>query len=124
MKKLLSVLLFSVFCITGMFALDFSELKGKWLDSNWDANWVFGIGTLKLEDAKTGEKIFDFTKYIFSNGKIESTENKDGITLIFSCPETERTYKFTKLVNLDTSITMEIDPEWTDKNYSVDLKLK
>jgi hypothetical protein len=124
MKKLLSVLLFSVFCITGMFALDFSELKGKWLDSNWDANWVFGIGTLKLEDGKTGEKIFDFTKYIFSNGKIESTENKDGITLIFSCPETERTYKFTKLVNLDTSITMEIDPEWTDKNYSVDLKLK
>lgn len=124
MKKLLSVLLFSVFCITGMFALDFSELKGKWLDPNWDANWVFGIGTLKLEDAKTGEKIFDFTKYIFSNGKIESTENKDGITLIFSCPETERTYKFTKLVNLDTSITMEIDPEWTDKNYSVDLKLK
>ena len=124
MKKLLSVLLFSVFCITGMFALDFSELKGKWLDSNWDANWVFGIGTLKLEDAKTGEKIFDFTKYIFSNGQIESTENKDGTTLIFSCPETERTYKFTKLVNLDTSITMEIDPEWTDKNYSVDLKLK
>ena len=111
MKKLLSVLLLSVFCISGMFAIDFSELKGKWLDSNWDANWVFGIGTLKLEDAKTGEKIFDFTKYIFSNGKIESTENKDGITLIFSCPETERTYKFTKLVNLDTSIIMEIDPE-------------
>lgn len=124
MKKLLSVLLLSVFCITGMFALDFSKFKGKWLDSNWDANWVFGIGTLKLEDAKTGEEIFDFTKYIFSKGKIEATENKDGISLIFSCPETERTYKFTKLANLETSITMEIDPEWTDEDYSVNLELK
>lgn len=124
MKKLLSVLLLSVFCISGMFAIDFSKFKGEWLDPNWDANWVFGIGTLKLEDAKTGEEIFDFTKYIFSKGKVESTEKNDGLSLIFSCPETERTYKFTKLVNLDTSIIMEIDPEWTDEDYSVNLELK
>lgn len=122
MKKLVSLLLVSVFCVAGMFAVDFGAFpKGTWQDSKWDADWVFGVGSLQLVDSNSGDVIFDFEGKMKNFKLLPST---DGVSISFDCPETQRSYKFTKPATLDTSIEMEIDPEWTDEDYKVKMSFK
>ena len=85
---------------TGLFALDLGGIKGTWQDPKWDADWTFSAdGHIVLSLSSTGEKIFDFK-------------------------ETERAYKFTKGVSLSTDLDMVINPDWTDEDYNVSIKLK
>ena len=48
----------------------------------------------------------------------------EGITLSFDCAETERSYKFTKSSLANTNVVMEIDPNWTDEVYKIELPFK
>ena len=105
-----------------MFAVDFGAFpKGTWQDSKWDANWVFGVDSLQLVDSNSGDVIFDF------EGKMKNFKilpSAEGVSIAFDCPETQRSYKFTKPATLDTSIEMEITPEWTTSVYKVKMPFK
>ena len=122
MKKLISLIVVSAVCLAGLFAVDFGDFpKGTWKDANWDANWDFGVDSLKLKDSNTNKVIFDFA------GKMDNfklTPSAKGLTVSFDCKETQRSYKFTKPATLDTSIEMEIDPEWTSSKYKVTMPIQ
>ena len=97
--------------------------KGTWIDTNWDAAWEFGVNnTIKLKDAKTGALIYNFTKDKRSNFKVNMSNA--GLEISFRCEETKRTYKFTKPVTLDTSITMDIDYDLEPNHYKVTMNFK
>lgn len=140
MKKFLLTLLVAAVAVTGAFAqgkvgdalkqadaeinkaLD-QFPKGTWVDSNWDALWVFGVNnTITLKDAKSGAVIYNFTPSKRSNFKINATNA--GLEISFRCEDTKRTYKFTKPVTLDTSITMDIDYDLEPQHYTVNMKFK
>lgn len=122
MKKLISFLLVSAFCLAGIFALDLGEFpSGTWEDTNWNADWVFSADKIELKDSTTGELIFDFS------GKMKNFKvfpSATGITLSFDCEETERSYKFTKSITMNTNLLMEIDPAWTDENYIIEIPFR
>ena len=122
MKKLISVLVVAFVFAAGMFAVDFGDFpKGTWKDAKWNANWEFGVDSLKLKDATTNEVIFDFA------GKMDNfklTPSAKGLSVSFDCSETQRSYKFTKPATLDTSIEMEIQPEWTSTKYNVTMPIQ
>lgn len=93
--------------------------KGKWVDSNWNAIWEFGSDNIRLLD-NGGNLVYDF------NGKIADFKVDVGLTqakISFSCQDSGRTYVFTKGLS-DTNLTMTIDPNWTDTNYSVTMTFK
>ncbi|MCR5386379.1 MAG: hypothetical protein K6E69_04595 [Treponema sp.] len=97
--------------------------KGTWIDPNWDAAWEFGVNnTIVLKDAKTGEVIYNFAKSKRSNFKVNVTN--DGLVITFRCDETQRTYKFTKSVTLSTDIKMEIDADFLNEHYTVNMKMR
>ena len=97
--------------------------KGTWIDPNWDAAWEFGVNnTIILKDAKTGEVIYNFGKNTRSNFKVNVTG--DGLVITFRCEDTRRTYKFTKPMNADTSIKMEIDADFLNEHYTVNMKMR
>ncbi len=140
MKKNLFVVLIAAILATGAFAqnavkdaLDQADAqineaaeqfpKGTWIDSNWDAAWEFGINnTIILKDSKTGEVIYNFAKDKRSNYKINVTDA--GLVISFRCNETQRNYKFTKPVNLSTDIILEIDADFLNEHYKVNMKFK
>lgn len=122
MKKLFAVLFVAAVMAVGAFADD-SFPTGSWIDSNYDAEWVFGIdGKVELKDANTGALIFSFTKDQIKDYKLGAT--KDGLTMSFTCPATSRKYKFTKPLTLSTDLVMEIDPDWSDVDYKTNIKFK
>mgnify|MGYP003397318149 CR=1 FL=1 len=97
--------------------------KGTWIDPNWDAAWEFGVNnTIILKDAKTGEVIYNFAKSKRSNFKVNLTN--DGLVITFRCDETQRTYKFTKSVTLSSDIKMEIDADFLNEHYTVNMKMR
>jgi hypothetical protein len=93
--------------------------KGNWVDANWNAVWEFSTDNIRLLDT-SGAVVFDFKEKI-SDFKIEP--GLSGVKISFACKETERKYVFTKGVT-DTALTMDIDPDWTDTNYSVKMAFK
>lgn len=122
MKKLFAVLFVAGVLAAGAFAED-SFPTGSWIDSNYNAEWVFGIdGKVELRDSVSGDLIFSFTKDKIKDYKLSAT--KDGLTMSFTCPKTSRKYKFTKPLTLSTDLIMEIDPDWTDTNYKTNIKFK
>lgn len=97
--------------------------KGTWIDPNWDAAWVFGINnTIVLKDSRTGEVIYNFSKDTRSNFKINVTDQ--GLVISFRCDDTKRNYKFTKPANLDTNIILDIDADFLNEHYTVDMKFQ
>ncbi|MCQ2582564.1 MAG: hypothetical protein MJ160_01530 [Treponema sp.] len=122
MKKLFAALIVAAVMAVGAFAED-SFPTGSWIDSNYDAEWVFGVnGSVELHDAVTGDLIFKFTKDQIKDYRL--LPSADGFTLSFECPATHRKYKFSKPISLSTDLIMEIDPDWSDKNYKVNIKFK
>lgn len=122
MKKLFAVLFVAAVMAAGVFADD-SFPTGSWIDSNYDAEWVFGLdGKVEVRDANTGVLYFAFTKDQIKDYKLGAS--KDGLTMSFTCPATSRKYKFTKPVTLTTDLIMEIDPDWSDSNYKTNIKFK
>lgn len=117
MKKLLCAIAVAAVSAAGIFAADFGAFPtGTWQDSKWNANWEFGVGSLKLKDANTNEVLFDF------DGKMEDFKVEpsiSGLSVSFKCEETHREYKFTKPTSMETSIDMEIHPDWTSDAYKV-----
>lgn len=93
--------------------------KGKWLDPNWNAVWEFGANSIRLLDTR-GSVIYDF------DGKITDFSIDAGISEVrisFTCVEARRKYVFTKGVT-DLDLVMTIDPDWTDSEYSVRMKMQ
>lgn len=90
---------------------------GSWLDFNWNADWGFNGSSIILTDSVTGEKYYEFSDNKITNVQVRQTEG--GITLSFDCAETHRHYAFTKELNADTSLIMEIERDWTNVPYRV-----
>lgn len=140
MKKFLLTLLVAAVAVTGAFAqtslsdaLNEADAavskaaaefpKGTWVDANYDAAWEFGVNnTLVLKDSKTGEVIYNFVPSKRKNFKINASDA--GLVISFRCEETQRTYKFTKPVNLSTDIILEIDADFLNEHYKVNMKFK
>ncbi|MCM1320878.1 MAG: hypothetical protein NC041_01725 [Bacteroides sp.] len=123
MKKIVAVLLLVSLCAAGMFAVDLGDFpKGTWTDEKWNAEWVFGLDSIQLFDAKTGDLVFDFAKDKLSDFKL--TPSTSGLRLSFRCDETHRSYAFVKPVSFDTSIDLEVLPDWADSAYKVTMPLK
>ncbi len=107
----------------GAFALDLGDIKGTWQDSNWNANWTFGAdGKITLSDSNTGKAIYTFDDSNVQNFKIAA--GKSGVSVSFDCKDTERAYKFTKPLTLNSDLDMHIDPEWTSTDYDVKIKFQ
>ena len=122
MKKLLTFAAVALLAC-GAFALDLGGIKGTWQDSKWNADWTFSAdGKIVLSDSNSGETIFTFDDSTVQDFKVNA--GTSGVTLSFSCKETERAYKFTKPVALNADLDMHIDPNWTDSNYDVKIKFK
>jgi len=124
MKKLLAVLFVAAAFVMGAFAEDAVTFpSGAWVDELYNGEWVISADTsVKLNDSKTGELIYNFT-----NDKIENKQvfaDKDGIYLTFSCKETHRAYKFFKELTLDKDIKIVVDPDWTTEDYGQLLHFK
>lgn len=139
MKKFLLACLVAAVAVTGVFAQGIGDAlneadkqiaaageqfpKGTWVDPNYNAAWEFGINnTLKLYDATTGELIYTFGKNQRKNFKVNVSDN--GLVITFRCDDTRRTYKFTKSVTLSTDIKMEIDADFLNEHYTVNMKMK
>lgn len=140
MKKFLFSILFVSVLATGAFAqgmisdaLDQADQeiakageqfpKGTWVDPDYNAAWEFGVNnTIKLKDATTGEVIYNFTPNKRSNFKVNVTDA--GLTISFRCDATQRTYKFTKSLSLSTNIKLDIDADFLNEHYTVDMKFK
>lgn len=95
---------------------------GTWVDENWNAEWVMDVAKVHIYDATNGELVYTFTKQNTENFKFVPTSK--GISLSFTCAETNRSYKITKDLNLSSDLILEIDPNWTDTDYKVNLKFK
>ena len=122
MKKLFAMIVLAVMA-TGLFALDLGGIKGTWKDANWDADWTFSAdGHIVLSLTSTGETVFDFNESNIKDFKVNA--GTKGVTITFYCPETERAYSITKGVSLSTDLDMIINPDWTDEDYSVAIKMK
>ena len=122
MKKLFIMVVLAVMA-TGLFALDLGGIKGTWKDAAWDADWTFSAdGHIVLSLSSTGEKIYDFNDSTITNFKVDA--GAKGVTISFYCKDTERAYKFTKGIALNADLDMVINPDWTDEDYSVKIKMK
>lgn len=122
MKKILAFGAFALLA-AGAFALDLGDIKGTWQDSNWNANWTFGAdGKITLSDSISGNTIYTFDDSNVQNFKFDA--GTSGVSVSFSCKDTERAYKFTKPLTLNTDLDMHIDPEWTAKDYDVKIKFQ
>lgn len=125
MKKLFVVLFVAAVMVAGLFAEETLEFpKGTWIDTNYNAEWVLGAGSVELYDGTTGELIYSFTKDKRENEKLEMTT--EGLSWSFVCPETYRRYYFIKPLTMAMSadILLQIDPDWTHEDYKVEIYLK
>lgn len=122
MKKILAFASLALLA-GGAFALDLGDIKGTWQDSNWNANWTFSAdGKIILSDSSTGNTIYTFDDGNVQNFKLDA--GKAGVSVSFDCKETERAYKFTKPLTLNSDLDMHIDPEWTSTDYDVKIKFQ
>lgn len=122
MKKILAFGAFALLA-AGAFALDLGDIKGTWQDSNWNANWTFGAdGKITLSDSVSGNTIYTFDDSNVQDFKLDA--GTSGVSVSFSCKDTERAYKFTKPLTLNSDLDMHIDPEWTTKDYDVKIKFQ
>ncbi len=123
MKKVLALAVAALVSVAGAFALDLGGIEGTWKDEKWDANWTFNAsGTITLSIASTGETVYTFSDSNISNFKANASVS--GVSLSFSCADTNRSYKFTKPASLSTDLEMHIDPNWTDTDYDTKIKFQ
>ncbi|MCR5289275.1 MAG: hypothetical protein K6E51_04720 [Treponema sp.] len=102
--------------------VDTSQIPtGKWLDEKWDGLWVIEQGgNFKLY--KNGELVFDFTgkmKDLKVSGNITS-----GLTVTFSCDETERDYTFTKGVSLSKDLELTVNNHGLNRQHKATIKFQ
>ena len=82
------------------------------------------ISAAQIKDYTTGESIHLFTKGKMSDESDELTD--DTRVWSFYCAETNRKYRLTGYNSkMKKNVLLQIDPDWTEENYSVELeKLK
>lgn len=122
MKRIIATALVALAVAVSAFAaeIDLGQFpKGRWLDPNWNAVWEFGADGIRILD-KGGAVVYDFKDKI-SGLKVNVGVGE--VTLSFTCADAERSYVFTKKTT-DLGLSMKIDPEWTTKDYSVDMELQ
>ena len=123
MKKFITILLVLGLAVTAVFAADTEFPTGKWLDSNWDGIWEFGIDkTIKLWKTD-GELVYNFTQDKITDYKVSADPTK-GVILSFSCAETERSYQFIKPLTLSTDLELIVNPDWTTEDYETTIKFQ
>ena len=76
---------------------------GNWLDANYDAVWSFTTGNIKIVDP-SGKVYYDFEGKTLQDFKIGAV---GGVSLAFTCVETEKTSTFTKGLT-GTGLTLKI----------------
>jgi hypothetical protein len=122
MKRIIATALVALVIVASAFAaeIDLGQFpKGRWLNPNWDAVWEFGADGIRILD-RDGSVVYDF------EGKISGLKVDVGVgevTLSFACADAERSYVFTKKTT-DLGLSMKINPEWTEKDYAVDMELQ
>lgn len=96
--------------------IDTSQIPtGKWLDDKWEAEWhIEEGGIFRLYD-RNGTLLFDF-KGKMENMKVNGSLSK-GVTISFSCTETQRDYSFRKGLSINTDLEMTIDNHATGEHY-------
>lgn len=127
MKKLLALVAVACVAICSTFAAG-AQIEGSWVDSKWNGKWTLGADTdgnfaVTLSNAKTGKVIYTFTKKNIDGDDFKWDVGLDGVSVTFSCKRTLRTYKFTKGVSLNTDLTLDIDPQWKQEAYHVEMKM-
>ena len=96
-------------------------LNGEWLDPNWNAKWIISGSAAQIKDYTTGESIHLFTKGKMSDESDELTD--DTRVWSFYCAETNRKYRLTGYNSkMKKNVLLQIDPDWTEENYSVELE--
>jgi len=122
MKKAIMILAAILLTATGVWAqgIDLGQFPtGKWMDANWGAVWEFSSDNVRILDAN-GSVIYDFRGKI-SDFDVAVTLTEAKIT--FTCKDAGRKYTFKKGVK-DLDLVMRIDPDWSDKDYEVAMKLR
>jgi hypothetical protein len=107
MKKMMAVLIVLLVAMTASaIPLDTGAFpKGKWLDSNYNAVWEFSADNIRIL-SRSGAVIYDFSQKTVQEFNVFIEANNPGIT--FSCPESERRYRFMKpLVGTDVIMTID-----------------
>ncbi|HAK68557.1 MAG TPA: hypothetical protein DCM57_02730 [Treponema sp.] len=124
MKKIFALVAVALIGLTSAFAFSVGEIQGTWKDNNWNANWSFsadtnGEGQIVLSDATTGEVIATFKESNVQNYNLSA--GLSGVTISFYSSEWGRKYSFTKPISLGSSLTLNIDRDWTDEPYEVEI---
>ena len=127
MKKLLALVAVACVAICSTFAAG-AQIEGSWVDSKWNGKWTLGADTdgnfaVTLSNAKTGKVIYTFTEKNIDGGEFKWDAGLDGVSVTFSCKRTLRTYKFSKGLSLNTDLTLDIDPQWKQSDYHVEMKM-
>ena len=104
-------------------ALIASFPKGTWIDSKYNAAWVFDEnGMLTVQNAKTGKIYFTFSLNKINSYSVVPTA--DGIAISFVCGETKRQYTFTKPNDDDYNMTLQIQAKWLKNGYTAQMSKK
>lgn len=96
--------------------------KGEWLDANWNAKWIVSDESLEIQDSKTNESIYVFTKDNIEDEDKSLTD--EGLIWSFVCKNTYRKYYLTKFDSKknNKNLLLQIDPDWEQESYEVELK--
>ena len=104
-------------------ALIASFPKGTWIDSKYNAAWVFDEnGMLTVQNAKTGKVYFTFSLNKINSYSVMPTA--DGIAVSFVCGETKRQYTFIKSNDDDYNMTLKIQAKWLKNGYTTQMSKK
>ena len=129
MKKFLVVLAVAALTATGAFAqaADNQIPQGTWTDTKYNADWTFQINTesdtiCELRDRDSGELIYKFTKGNVQDFAI--TPSNDGISVSWKCRAKNREYKFTKPVNFDTGLQLEVHNTYYNEDHKAKIEYK
>lgn len=122
MKKLLALSVV-LFVSTSAFAANINLgtfPTGKWLDANYDAVWEFSVNNIRILST-SGAVLYDFSTKTVNDLKV----GLDGTSpvLSFTCPESERTYRFVKKIAANTDLVLEISRSGYPP-YSVTMKMQ
>lgn len=128
MKKFLVVFALVALAVTGAFAQsDLQFPQGTWTDTHYNADWVFQINTendtiAELRDSNSGALIYKFTRANVQDFAITPGDNELAVT--FKCAAKNREYKFSKPVNFDTGLMLEVHNTYYNEDHKCKIEFK
>ncbi|MBF9016487.1 MULTISPECIES: hypothetical protein [unclassified Oceanispirochaeta] len=119
MKKVVLFFLLAMLAVSVVSAEDINLGKfplGEWLDTNYDAYWVFESDNIMIK--QNGAVVFDFKDQV-ENFKLEATMAGE-VEMKFSCDEAGRDYTISnKMGSTDITLMFKRDD---GVDYSVNMK--